>query len=241
MTQANTSSLTDGIKTAHWAFDATVTEVFDDHVRQSVPLYEEIHRLIADMSCWFVEDKTNIYDIGTSTGETIANLSAIHQGKDLQYIGVDSSESMFKKAKDRFKDRSDVQIRLGDATDYLFSIRNASFVTSVLTMQFIPHESRAGLIQKIYNGMRAGGGFILVEKVIGSTPRFDQMYVELYHELKLKNGLSLDHVMNKARSLRGVQRPNTIEENREMLKEAGFKDIDIFFKWSNFTAFIATK
>jgi tRNA (cmo5U34)-methyltransferase len=67
------------------------------------------------------------------------------------------------------------------------------------------------------------------------------MYVELYHELKLKNGLSMEHVFNKSRSLRGVQRPNTIEENREMLSVAGFKDIDIFFKWANFTAFLAMK
>lgn len=226
---------------SHWKFDHKVTEVFDDHVRQSVPLYEEIHRLVADISCWFVSGNTNVYDIGTSTGEALANISALHNGKSVSYIGYDQSESMIKKAKERFKNRDDVQIILSDATDDALTLRNASYVTSILTMQFIDPSKRQSVINRIYDGLNIGAGFVLVEKIIGSTPRFDQIYVELYHEMKLKNGLTIDHVLNKARSLRGVQRPNTIAENQEMLKQAGFTNIDIFFKWNNFTAFLAMK
>lgn len=229
------------LQTSHWKFDQNVANVFDEHVRQSIPLYDEIHAMIADISCWFVSDNTSVYDIGTSTGEAIANISKLHEGKNVKYVGLDSSEAMVKKARQRFKDRSNVSIMHDDIARSSLDIRDASYITSVLTAQFINPSIRQRAINKIYEGLNVGGGFVLVEKVIGSTPRFDQMYVELYHEMKLKNGLTIDHVLNKMRSLRGVQRPNTIEENRDMLKQAGFKDIDIFFKWSNFTAFLATK
>lgn len=226
---------------SHWKFDHQVTAVFDQHVRQSVPLYEEIHSLVADLSCWFVASNTNVYDIGTSTGESLHNISLLHDGKGVYFIGYDTSESMIREVRERFKDRSEIITSLADITRDATTIRNASYVTSILTMQFIDPNKRQDVVQKIYDGLNAGGAFVLVEKIIGATTRFDQIYIELYHEMKLKNGLSLDHVQNKARSLRGVQRPNTIEENRDMLKTAGFKDIDIFFKWNNFTGFIAMK
>jgi tRNA (cmo5U34)-methyltransferase len=229
------------LNTSEWKFDEKVTPVFDEHVRQSVPLYEEIHALVADISCWFVEDNTTVYDIGTSTGEALENIAKRHTKKQVQYVGIDASESMVKKARERFANRHDITIHHADVTSWTLGIRNASYIASILTAQFIAPQKRQEVINKIYNGLNIGGGFVLVEKIIGSTPRFDQIFIELYHEMKLRNGLSVDHVINKARSLRGVQRPNTIDENLQMLKDAGFKDIDIFFKWNNFAGFLAMK
>jgi tRNA (cmo5U34)-methyltransferase len=229
------------LKTSHWKFDKEVTDVFDNHVRQSVPLYEEIHSLVADISCWYIRDNTNVYDIGTSTGEAIANISKLHEGRNIQYIGIDTSSSMIQKARERFKDQANVSIVLDDITGTHLDVCNASYITSILMIQFIDPSKRQDVVDKIYKGLNLGGAFLLVEKVIGSTTRFDQMYIELYHEMKLKNGLTIDHVLNKARSLRGVQSPNTIEENISMLNNAGFKEVDIFFKWNNFTGLIATK
>jgi len=35
--------------------------------------------------------------------------------------------------------------------------------------------------------------------------------------------------------------PFTIEENIQMCKDAGFKNIDTIFQWSNFVSFVAKK
>lgn len=226
---------------SNWKFDNKVVPIFDEHVRKSVPMYDEIHNLITDISHWFTEENTNVYDIGTSTGEVINNLYNEHKNKNINYIGIDTSAEMITKARDRFKNISNIHIEQADITHKEYIIKNASFITSVLTLQFIPQRKRQNVINKIYNGLLKGGGFVLVEKIIGNNARFDEMWIELYHELKLKNGLTEKEVMAKTRAIRGVMKPYTVNENIHMLKEAGFKDIDMFFKWNNFSGFVAIK
>lgn len=228
------------LEQSNWKFDNSVVPVFDEHVKQSVPMYDEIHSLITDIAAWFLEENTIVYDIGTSTGKVISSLNQKYANKIINYIGIDSSEDMIKKTKELFENNENVKIIHQDVTDdYIFE--NASLITSVLTLQFIPERKRQELVNKIYKGLNKGGGFIVVEKVVGSNSRFNEIWIDLYHELKLKNGLSEKHVFDKAKAIRGIMKPYTVDENIHMIKEAGFKDVDTFFKWNNFAGFIAVK
>lgn len=224
-----------------WKFDSNIVPVFDEHVRQSVPMYDEIHRLITDISAWFLEDETNMYDIGTSTGEVIKNILHKYPLKNTKLIGLDNSLEMVEKAKESFKSETKVEISLVDLVKDDFKFENASLITNVLTMQFIPHRYRQDIINRLYEGLNEGGCLILVEKVVGSNARFNEMWIEMYHEMKLRNGLSEKSVFDKASAIRGVMRPYTLKENLQMLDNAGFKDVDTFFKWNNFAGFVAIK
>lgn len=224
----------------NWKFDGTVVPVFDEHVKQSVPMYDEIHNLITDIAGWFLEENTNVYDIGTSTGKVISCLNDKYINKIINYIGIDISEDMVNGTKKHFKNDEHIHIFNQDVTDN-FKFENASFITSVLTIQFISERKRQNLVNEIYKGLNKGGGFILVEKVIGNNPRFNEIWIDLYHELKLKNGLSEQHVFAKAKAIRGVMKPYTVNENMELLHNAGFKDTDVFFKWNNFIGLVAIK
>lgn len=224
------------LEQSNWKFDDTVVPVFDEHVRQSVPMYDEIHSLIGDIAGWFLIDDTNVYDVGTSTGKVIKTIHNKYN-KRVNFIGIDSSEEMCKKVID---ENINAEILNVDVTDN-FKFANASLITSVLTIQFIQEGKRQELINNIYKGLNKGAAFIMVEKVVGSNARFNEIWTDLYHELKLKNGLSEKHVFDKARAIRGVMKPYTVNENIEMLELAGFKDIDIFFKWNNFVGFVAIK
>lgn len=225
---------------ANWKFDKEVTEIFDSHVRKSVPLYDNFHNIIGDLSEWFIEENTNVYDIGTSTGEGLINLISHHKNKKVNYIGIDSSTDMLEKAKNNLKDYN-VTLINGDITNSDIEIHNASFITSILTLQFIPQRKRKQVIEKAYEGLNKGGALVIVEKIIGNNARFDEMFIELYHDFKLSNGLTEEEVFAKSRAIRGVMSPNTVQENINMLTEVGFKDVDIFFKWCNFVGFIAIK
>ncbi|WP_194956669.1 DNA cytosine methyltransferase [Bacillus sp. EE-W1] len=44
-----------------WKFNDSIVPIFDEHVRKSVPMYEEIHRMITDIAGWFIEDGTTVY------------------------------------------------------------------------------------------------------------------------------------------------------------------------------------
>lgn len=236
-------NIDNGIKSkeSSWEFNKEVTKVFDGHVRKSVPMYDEFHKMISNMSHWFIENGTNVYDIGTSTGEGLKNLIDSHKNKKVNFIGIDDSEDMCREAQDRFEGYKNVTLTNGDACSEDIVISNASYITSILTLQFVPKRKRRNLIQKIYEGLNDGGAFIMVEKVIGENARFDEVFIELYHDFKLQQGFSEQEVFSKSKAIRGIMQPNTLSENLKMLKDTGFKDTDIFFKWFNFVGVIATK
>ncbi|MNN86786.1 tRNA (cmo5U34)-methyltransferase [compost metagenome] len=82
---------------------------------------------------------------------------------------------------------------------------------------------------------------MIVEKVVSEDSQINDTFVQLYHDLKQRNGLTAKEVIDKQKSIRGVMKPISIKENLQMLKLAGFDKIDTFFQWNNFAGFIAIK
>ena len=80
-----------------------------------------------------------------------------------------------------------------------------------------------------------------MDKIKTSIPDIHDMYNDLYYDFKIKNDLTHKDVIDKNVSLRGVQKALTLDENLEIIRNAGFKNIDIFMKYNNFVGIIAIK
>lgn len=217
-----------------WEFNEEVAQCFDQHVRQSVFMYDEFHKSIIKMSNWFIEDNTNILDVGTSTGELLMKLP---YNETCNYIGIDVEDGMINKAKEKLGEK--YKLQLGDILDY--KITNCSLITMVLVLQFIKNKDKELALQNIYNSLNKGGAFMFVDKV--KTPILDihDMYNDLYYDFKRENDLTDTEILDKNVSLRGVQKCLTVEENIQLMKNVGFKNIDIFLKYNNFVGIIAIK
>jgi tRNA (cmo5U34)-methyltransferase len=48
-------------------------------------------------------------------------------------------------------------------------------------------------------------------------------------------------IVQKREALENVLIPYRLEENKQLLRDAGFTKFDTFFKWYNFSAMIALK
>ena len=73
----------------NWTFSANVVKVFDEHVRNSVPLYDLFQKEIASMSVYFSQHNSKIIDIGTSTGSLINLLVDYNSHRNVSFIGID--------------------------------------------------------------------------------------------------------------------------------------------------------
>lgn len=221
-----------------WTFKSEQTaKEFNEHVEKSVPFYKEIHKIVKIIGGFFVEDSTNVYDIGSSTGNLLKGMSNILK-RNANYIGIDNSIYMNQVAMNDI-DSDNIKIISEDVQDFKFT--NASYITSILTLQFINIEDREKTLKNVYQGLNKGGAFILVEKVNGEFVQSHEIMNQIYHDFKLENGLTYEEVIKKSQSIRGVLKPLTLKQNKRMLEEAGFKDIDVFFKWNNFVGVIAIK
>ena len=63
---------------AGWSFGGETPQHFDRHITRSVPNYEAGHRLIEQVSDFFVRKDSVAYEIGTSTGTLLRQLVKRH-------------------------------------------------------------------------------------------------------------------------------------------------------------------
>jgi tRNA (cmo5U34)-methyltransferase len=225
-----------------WEFDTSVTAVFDDMLRRSIPQYEAMRHAVTGLAMRLVKPKTDVLDLGCSLGEALAPLVE-RFGADCRYLGVEVSGPMLAAARSRFRSLIDagvvkileLDLRTG------FPRVSASVILSVLTIQFTPIEHRLRILEDIHTALLPGGAFIFVEKVIGATAALDRDFVELYYEFKRAGGYTSEEIERKRLSLEGVLVPVTARWNEELLKTAGFKQADCFWRWMNFAGWIAIK
>ena len=225
-----------------FSFNEEVATVFDDMLSRSVPFYEEIQRMIAELACDFAVDGTNIYDLGCSTGTTLLNLNR-QLGNRVRFIGVDYSADMLEKCRMKLSDNhfsGEYELICADLNKSIL-IENASVVVMVLSLQFIRPLYRERLIESIFRGINNNGSLIIVEKVLGEDSVFNRLFIKYYYDMKKKNGYSELEIAKKRESLENVLVPYRLLENRELLLKQGFRYCDVFFKWYNFCGLVAVK
>ena len=225
-----------------WKFDEKVTAVFDDMLKRSIPELESMRRSVTLIGDKFVTCSTDIVDLGCSRGDGVAPFVE-HYGSMNRFVLCDSSEPMLDVCRQRFKgyiDTGCMRLHSLDLSREFPKVR-ACLVMAVLTLQFIPIERRQSVLKRIYDSIVPGGAFIIVEKVLGATAEIQELFTEQYWALKVANGYSREEVERKAKSLEGVLVPAQTAWNESMLREAGFRQVDCFYRWMNFAGWVAIK
>lgn len=227
-------------KNAGWTFGGDVADTFVSHIRQSVPMYEEGHDLVCQLSDYFISNESVCYEIGVSTGELIRKLALHNQGKPkARWIGIDAEKPMIEKAKKHCAGIENIELYVDDIRT--FDLEPADLIVSYYTMQFTPPRHRQEIFNKIYNALNWGGAFIMFEKVRGPDARFQDICVSLYNDFKTRQGFSADEILSKTRSLKGVLEPFSTEGNLGLMRRAGFSDMMTICKYICFEGFLAIK
>ena len=220
-------------------FDEEVASVFDDMLNRSVPFYKQNLYLQIDILKNFLNENDKVVDLGSSTGTFLIEL-AKKCDKKLNLIGIDSSKAMIENAKKKAKAfGANILFLEKDFLNYDFSNSNA--IVANYTIQFIRPLKREKLIKKIYNSLNENGLFLMSEKLITEHKKLNKIMIDIYYEYKKNKGYSEYEIAQKREALENVLIPYTMQENIEMLKNAGFNNIEVIFRWNNFATFIAFK
>lgn len=224
----------------NWEFNAQVAPKFNSHVIKSVPYYLDTQVAVAEVSDWFVRKNSLILDLGCATGSTIGDIYRRHIGKNISILGIDNSTPMLEEANKSLQGFRGIELIKADIEDYHFP-QETDLICSLYTLQFIHPKYRLDVCKKIYQSLSPSGGFLLVEKVADQDSTLAEIFSQLHWQRKEAMGLSVEEIYSKAKSLRGVMIPLTLESNILMLKEAGFTKVGLFFKWFNFAGIVAIK
>ena len=220
---------------------AASKEGFDNHIDTSVRGYSQLWGDILSLSKYFVEDYSQVVDLGCSSGKLLKGM--IEQNHKhiphAQYTGIEIEDDFAVGHGDDLMSGKwpNLYFEHMDAREYSFT--NCSMVTSIFTLQFMPPKDRMKTIKSIYEGLNDGGAFIFSEKGFSCNPKIQDMMTFMYYDYKRKNFTDKE-ILDKEVQLRHMMKPNTKTELYKMVQDAGF-EIHTFWQNFNFVGVIGLK
>lgn len=220
----------DGIK----SFSFSTIEDFDEHIRNSIPDYDNLIETIIKISDFFISSDTYVYDIGASTGSFLFELKDKVELPNVYFVGIENEPNFYKHHND-----FEIEWVHEDVTKYQ-GWTDASFITSIFTIQFIEPHKRLPLLQKIFDCMTPGSGFVFAEKIYSESSKIQDMNTFLYYDWKQKN-FSTDEILKKERNLRTLMKLRTKKEIESEMLDIGWKSCETFWQQHNFVGWMAIK
>ena len=225
-----------------FVFDERVAGVFPDMIRRSVPGYENIIALTGLIAEQYVQENTNVYDLGCSLGAaTFSMLKRVKQN-NVNYIAVDNAAAMIEKCRANLQSQnsaSKLELICDDILD--ITISNTSLVVMNFTLQFIAQAKRKDLLKKIFDGLHPSGVLVLSEKITFDDEEEREVNEALHASFKAANGYSELEISQKRTALEKVLVPDTQNEHIDRLNAIGFETVVPWFRCINFVSFLARK
>ena len=225
-----------------FAFDTSVTEVFEDMISRSVPGYHATLSAAGALARRIAQSGDRIYELGCSRGATILAIdSALPDDVEVELIGVDSSRAMLDACHADLIEsgRARNQLTLIHEQLQRVELSGASLIVLNFTLQFIPVEDRLPLLRRARAALRPGGALLLSEKVKLNDSRIDGLCIDLHHEFKRSQGYSELEIAQKRDALVGVLIPEAIQTHRDRLSAAGFSASEVWYQAFNFCSLVA--
>lgn len=217
-----------------WEFTQDVADVFDDHVRASVPFYDAIQDLVAEAADWLVPTGGLIADLGAATGTTVERILDRHPERKARAVLYDEQPAMLGKATTRLVDpiaQGRVQVHARRIEAGPLNHEDADLTLSLFTLQFMSLRARREALSLARKSANDTGALIVAEKVRSVDARWAEIGVDASHDWKADHGVSADAIRAKARALRGVLIPTPLNDLIGAIRDAGWRSEQILFRW----------
>ncbi|MCG6550696.1 MAG: methyltransferase domain-containing protein [Candidatus Magnetominusculus sp. LBB02] len=192
----------------------------------------------------FINGPLSLLDLGSGDGALTHEL--LKAGTAASAVLVDGSKDMLDKAEARLKDFDLPKQFINCSFEEM--VRQQDFpsgfdmVVSALAIHHLITDDKAALYNKIYRLLNRGGYFVNVDVVIAPSDSIENWYMEIWKDwMRTKQAaLGVDEpveaIIHRYKDL-AENKPDTLDCQLAMLKNAGFKEIDCYFKYGIFTIF----
>jgi tRNA (cmo5U34)-methyltransferase len=172
-----------------WAWDP---DTYLAEMAAEVPGYEELQEAVVAATGGL--RATRVLELGTGTGETALRVRALHP--EAAWVGIDSSETMLARARERLPD-ADLRLRLLED-----ELPSGSFdlVLSALAVHHLDGAGKRELFSRVARLLEPGGHFVLGDVVVPAAGE--------------EGPIEIDWEMDK---------PDSVEDQLAWLGEAGFE------------------
>jgi tRNA (cmo5U34)-methyltransferase len=213
-------------------------EVFDSGILKSVPHYQEMIGAIIDFIPFSEDKKIDLLDVGTGTGNISYNLKKAFPASRL--VCLDLAPKMLEVAKEKLRDFENIEFVQADVSSYKFDRKFDAIVSSLTLHHLETDKDKHAFHKKAYQVLKKGGVFINADIIVAPDKKTQEIYLAKWKAFILKSS-SPEFVEDRYRKYLAEDRPAVLLNEIASLKKAGFKNVEVFWKYYNFSVYGGTK
>jgi len=207
------------------AFFNTRADSYDSHMLDDCGLGD----FYAAISDCFDKPVKRLLDLGCGTGLEFDRL--FERFPNMDVTGIDISEDMLKILADKFLNKK-LRLICGSYFDVDFG-STYDYVLSTYSLHHFTEERKLGLYKKIFAALEPEGIFIFGDYTVLTMEQQQELLVQ-NEWLRREQGIAEDEFYH-------FDTPFTPETEIRLLKEAGFKSIEIARQWERTSIIISKK
>lgn len=212
-------------------------EEYDKNVRDVLPDYEEMNNKVVE-EVKLKQGKLEILDLGIGTGQTAAGL--LEKYPKSRVTGIDLSPKMLEMAKNRLiKFSYRLKFIEADIIEFEPSQKYNACV-AVLSVHHLNQKEKQQLFSKIFSSLNENGIFVIGDMIIGDSEKETNQIEGVWEEHLIKK-LGKKEAENWMKIYRKEDIPDSINNQLQWLKEAGFKKVKCSWNKLNCAVFYSKK
>jgi tRNA (cmo5U34)-methyltransferase len=207
-------------------------KAYDRSVRQAIPFYKTIQLETVDMVKALKPEATCWLDTGCGTGYLIE--SALPYFPETSFILTDPSEPMLKQAMKRLKGLPKKQVRYLPRipSENLLTYKgkvHPDVITAILCHHYLKKAQRRQATEACFQLLSKGGIFITVENIAPDTRQGISAALKRWKWFQIEHGRAPAVVEEHIKRFNTKYFPITMEEHFQLLRETGFKVVELFW------------
>ena len=178
-----------------------------------------------------------ILDLGAGTG--LLTEWIIKKYPKAEYTLVDIADGMLDVAKERFKGLNNVSFKVEDYRNGISGGKYEAIISS-MSIHHLDSNEKKELFKSIFNSLEEGGILVNADQVKGEDDESEGI-VKGYQLSYIENCSLSREEKDKTYDRIKLDKMDKMSVQINMLKEAGFKSVDIYYKYYNYVVFRAEK
>lgn len=196
---------------------------YDKKIKQTLPYHEEFYRQITDVVKYRFNNKVSWLDVGCGTGK----MSELGLELSNKFVLLDNNSDMLDIARSQINS-DNAEFILKSSVDMEYT--NAfDVVTAVQAFHYLSADERRKAIGKCYNALKSSGIFITFENFAPDTKIGTKLYLNRWKQYQISQGKTEQESQEHISRYGNDYFPITIDEHKKLLKDCGFKVVELLW------------
>ncbi len=214
-----------------------IAEEYDGNRRKFITCFDDFYQNTTKFIVSNINEPKRIIDLGAGTG--LLTYFWYQQCPNSEYVLVDIADEMLNVARKRFESIGNVSYQI---ENYIDKLPDGFFdtVISALSIHHLEDEDKAKLFTRIYNSLLSGGLFINYDQFCAGQAEINNWFNSYWENHLATSGLT-DKDIELWKERRKLDKECSVEQEVDMLKNAGFNIVKCVYSYQKFSVIVAIK